>query len=120
VDVHVLTLFKGLWRCNLVPTGKYKHCQATIPKRLRMHLSIDGWARKNVDQWKESAHMVWWRHTFRGARIPKGLQLSHFHADPHVLETVAETWDLNESRKFCHMFWVFGGECPHVYCPCQP
>jgi hypothetical protein len=98
---------------NLTVAG---HFQATIPAAVRPLLSIQ-WPQAQV---KMLRHNVVWRWQNGGALIPEGLHISHCHANKHVLNLVAESPRLNESRKGCHEFgWNQATDangvllCPH-------
>lgn len=109
----------GRWRCDLAATGSNKHPQATIPVNLRGQLSVDS----EDKQWKVQVHRVVWRYR---SRLPLpafdgegALPISHTARDARYLELIAESVELNESRKYCHLFgWFAQGRCPHVYKPC--
>jgi hypothetical protein len=103
------------WMCPLKATKDQGHPQGTIAKKLRPHLSVTSLA----GQWKELVHLVWWRWQNGAALIPADLHISHTDTDQTVLRLIAESRELNESRKYCHLFgWHTLGRCPHAYYPC--
>ena len=120
-----LCTFKYL-KDDLEPTKEYGHPQATIRKELRRYLSFDPWTELNQDQVKVLRHLVVWRFYNQGAYIPKDLDISHCDVNSSILNLVAESKTLNESRKYCHKLgWHTmldsNGEilCPHrYYHPC--
>jgi hypothetical protein len=104
--------------CNLAPTrnkkGGYKYPQIDITK---------WWGGRKG---KVLVHAVWWRYLNRYQKIDPNMELSHLDANPKYIETVLETVEMNESRKFCHYFkWYLKipGEdrprCPHWENPCN-
>jgi hypothetical protein len=99
---------------DLVPTKKDGHPQATIPRKL--YKNLDAWeGSEKSGQIKVLRHLVVWRYMFKGALLPKNLDISHCDHDHTILNLVAESRDLNESRKYCHLFrWT----CPHEYHKC--
>jgi hypothetical protein len=106
------------WFCNLQPTrsekGKLKYPQFDLT-RFRFG-NIKG---------KQLVHLIWWRFLNNGQLIDPELDISHLDAEAGYLSVVQETREMNESRKFCHLFcWykVLPGEdvkrCPHRENPC--
>jgi hypothetical protein len=107
---------------DLVPTGKAKHSQATVSKKRLIHvLERNYWAEFKKEQLKLSRHRVYWRYQNHGALIPRNLQISHTDRDHNLLILCAESKNLNESRKYCHLYGWTGtnGLCPHRYFPCS-
>jgi hypothetical protein len=107
------------YKCTMAATkdekGNPKHPQCTIPK----HLSPE------KKQNKQLVHLLYYRKFNKGAPIPTDLHISHLDADQQVLNLTAESRDVNESRKYCHLFgWykTLPGEdrprCPHWEDPC--
>jgi len=109
------------YECTLQPTkdakGNDKHPQCTITRFAPLE---DG------KQHKQLVHLIWWRWENNGRLIPDELHISHLDKNPRVLRLTAESRDLNESRKYCHLFgWykALPGEdsprCPHKEMPCS-
>lgn len=110
--------------CNLAPTrnkkGEYKYPQVSITK----------WCGEKKP--KVLVHAVWWRYINDFKKIDPDLELSHLDVNPRYIDTVQETAEMNESRKYCHLFkWytqlpnddfpLFYEEsprCPHKENPC--
>jgi len=74
---------------------------------------------------KQLVHMIYWRWANNGALIDENLTISHVDADHKVMSLTQESRDLNESRKYCHLFGWYKpkpGEdrprCPHWEIPC--
>jgi hypothetical protein len=115
-----------LFKDELVPTKKYGHPQVTIPRKLKEKLDLNYWDN-DIDQFKVLRHLVVWRYLNDYALIPDKLQISHCDHDPMILNLVAESRDLNESRKYCHKYkWYMETDssntilCPHrSYHPCS-
>lgn len=146
---EVCSLLWSLWRFGwfsnilsfaafetaLVPVGVGKWPQHTVPTILRPGRAPPGNPVLSVDrltgpggQWKVLLHLVVWRHLNQGALLPAGLEISHYNVNNSILDLVAESHELNESRKWCKVFgWhivqnqfipVQPVLCPHTYCPC--
>lgn len=115
-----------LFKDDLEPTKVNGHPQATISKNLKSLLEFDPWKGTEKDQVKVLRHLVVWRYMNNGAQIPQELEISHCDHDPTILNLIAESKDLNESRKSCHKFgWYKNNDskdvllCPHrYYHPC--
>ena len=106
---------EGYWRCNLACTKDAKG----NPKYPQVDLKALGIEKKQL------IHLIWWRWENNGALIDPDLHISHCDADHKVLHLVQESRDLNESRKYCHLFGWYktkpGEErprCPHWEHPC--
>jgi hypothetical protein len=100
---------------GLKPTKKDGHPQATISTQLKNKLSFNPWELTGKSQVKLLRHLVVWRYMNKGALVPEELHISHADHDHTVLNLIAESKNLNESRKYCHMYqWA----CPHVYHKC--
>jgi len=90
-------------------------------------LDIDYWGNNDINQFKVLRHLVVWRYLNDYVLIPDGLQISHCDHDTTILNLVAESRDLNESRKYCHKYkWYMKTDsnttilCPHrSYHPCS-
>jgi len=89
-------------------TGPAKHGQIYVDKGFKVLI-----------------HHIYWRMMNDYALIPADLHISHRDAEPEVMNLIAETVDMNESRKYCHKFgWykVLPGadrpRCPHWEAPC--
>lgn len=74
---------------------------------------------------KALVHLIFWRFQNDFKQIPEKEHISHVDAEPEVLHLVSESPQMNESRKYCHLFkWykTLPGEprprCPHWECPC--
>ena len=104
------------WKCNLAPTrkqnGGYKYPQ----------IDCNRWVPRAG---KQLVHAIWWRYQNGGNTVPAGTELSHIDRNPRYVECLAESHELNESRKYCHLFgWykALPGEasprCPHREHPC--
>lgn len=115
-----------LFKDDLEPTKVNGHPQATISRNLQSLLDFDPWKGTEKDQVKVLRHLVVWRYMNNGAQIPQELEISHCDHDPTILNLIAESKDLNESRKSCHKFgWYKNNDsnnvllCPHrYYHPC--
>jgi hypothetical protein len=107
------------WACNLKPTkgkdGKDKYPQMDIT---RFNLKVTG---------KLLVHHMFWRYQNNGALInlDPQMHISHIDKDKSYIESVQESVDMNESRKYCHLFGWYkvkpGDErarCPHWENPC--
>jgi len=119
----VIKIVRGereFYRCSLAATkdakGNPKHPQCTITKHAPL---------PEGQQHKQLVHLIWYRYVNEGAMIPDDQHISHLDADQQVLHLTAETRELNESRKYCHLFgWYknLPGEdrprCPHWENPC--
>lgn len=107
---------RTFYQCTLAPTGKNKHAQKSLPKPIAArHVGISK---------KQLVHLIFYR-AETGKLIEPGFEISHCDQDQTVLHLVAESHDMNESRKYCHKFgWykVLPGEdkprCPHWEHPC--
>jgi hypothetical protein len=95
-------------------TGKDKHCQVDIT-------SLIG-AKSTT---KVLVHHVYWRYKNNYETLPKGLHISHLDAEPEVQHLTAESREMNESRKYCHLFGWYKRlpnedkiRCPHWENPC--
>lgn len=85
--------------------------------------------RKDCNQFhagigKVLVHHLVWRHR-TGALVDPLSHISHIDADKRYVECVQESREMNESRKFCHLFGWYAtltGEetprCPHRERPC--
>lgn len=105
-------------KCTLAPTkskkGSDKHPQFDLT---RFNFSeVKG---------KQLVHLIYWRFLNNGASIDPELHISHLDADQQVLRLIQESRDMNESRKYCHLFGWYKlrpGEsrprCPHWETPC--
>jgi len=102
------------WMCNLAATttksGDPKYPQVDITK---FHFAVTG---------KVLVHHLFWRFQNNGALmdLAPDMHISHLDKDKKYIECVQESKDMNESRKYCHLFsWykVKAGEgrarCPH-------
>jgi hypothetical protein len=115
-----------LFKDDLEPTKVNGHPQATIKRNLQPMLEFDPWEGTGQDQVKVLRHLVVWRYMNNGVQIPQELEISHCDHDPTILNLIAESKDLNESRKSCHKFgWYKNNDsnnvllCPHrYYHPC--
>ena len=108
-----------LFHDSLVPTKNAGHPQATIPRKLADLFERDYWP-DDEKQLKISRHLIVWRYLNDYEAIPDGLEISHCDHDNTILNLVAESHELNESRKACHIFGWYKkrdskGEllCPH-------
>ena len=115
------------WRgymCNLAPTrkpnGSYKYAQMDIA---RFGVTRQ---RRRALKGKVLVHSLWWRYSNGYRKIPINLELSHIDANPKMILTRLETHEMNESRKYCHLYhWyrILPGEqaprCPHKEFPCR-
>ena len=108
-------------------SGKFYRCNMSCIKDAKGN---DKWPQKDLTRFgfrhKVLVHHIWWRYENSFAPIPDGLDISHLDADHQVLRLVAESRDVNESRKYCHLFkWYkpLPGEprprCPHWNNPCS-
>lgn len=71
-------------------------------------------------------HALWYRLENQYAVIPYGLELSHLDVDKKYIDCVLESTEMNNSRKYCHLFaWYKTKEgedrprCPHWENPCR-
>ena len=74
---------------------------------------------------KQLVHLIYWRFINNGALIDPDLTISHLDKDPTILDLRQESWAMNESRKYCHMFGWYKtlpheerARCPHWENPC--
>jgi len=74
---------------------------------------------------KQLVHLIVWRWINKGAIIEENLTISHIDADHKVMHLIQESKDINESRKYCHLFGWYKtkpGEnrprCPHWEISC--
>ena len=65
-------------------------------------------------------HQLFWRYQNGGSLVDPTMHVSHLDADKRYIDAVLEPVELNESRKYCHLFgWYapLAGEesprCPH-------
>lgn len=105
------------YKCLLVPNKKSGYAQVDVTKYCK-----DG---SKVSK-KVLVHHIWWRYKNGYNKISKKHEISHLHVDNTILDLVEESWEMNQSRKWCHHFgWyaVLEGEdaprCPHKECPCK-
>ena len=110
-DNGTLVSRDGHMYCYRKPVGENKHPQVTIPAHVRSRLSVP----VATSQCKQLVHLVYWRKVNHYAKVPDILHLSHRSANEYNVLCVAESRDLNESRKACH---IFAWQCPHTYAPC--
>lgn len=106
------------WVCNLVPTKK----KNGDPKYPQFDISRFGFPKGT----KVLVHHLFWR--FQNNSLvdeSATMHISHLDADPIYIECTQETVDMNESRKYCHLFgWYKTKEgedrprCPHWEVPC--
>lgn len=108
-----------LFEDTLVPTKENGHPQTTIPRKLVEYFERDYWD-DNKSQLKISRHLIIWRYLNNFEPIPEGLEISHCDHDHRILNLVAESHELNESRKACHLFGWYEKKdsngvilCPH-------
>jgi len=107
------------WVCNLAATatksGEPKYPQVDI-KRFKFAVTQ-----------KVLVHQLFWRFQNDGALIDLSpdMHISHLDKDKTYIECVQESKDMNESRKYCHLFGWYKlkpGEararCPHWEKPC--
>jgi len=97
---------RGLEKSRYVVTGPRKHGQVDC--------RYVGLAKKVL------VHQLYWRYKNNYAPINPELHISHCDKEPEVLNLVAESSMMNESRKYCHLFnwykplpnedWA---RCPH-------
>jgi hypothetical protein len=108
---------RGKWMTDLRPTktkkGYPKYPQVDIT---RFNVGVEG---------KVLVHHLYFRYVYEEL-IDQTLHISHLDSDPRVVECVQESKDMNESRKYCHLFsWykALDGEdrprCPHWENPCS-
>lgn len=103
---YIKTNDRGQEYTTSVPTKANGHPQATV----------SGTGKKFL------IHQIYYRYINNGALVSQDpmVHISHVDADQRVLSLVEESRDMNESRKYCHMFhWyritdAFGViMCPH-------
>lgn len=96
------------------PVGSNKHGQVDVKPVLGTSTKV-------------LVHHLYWRYQNDFALVPSDprIHISHLDAEPEVMNLVAESRDMNESRKYCHKFkWYLQlpGEdrlrCPHWENPC--
>lgn len=94
-----------------VTTGPNKHGQVDCGS-----VGIEG---------KVLVHHIYWRYKNEYKSLPKDLPISHLDAEPEVLNLLAESVQMNESRKYCHLFGWYKAQpdedrprCPHWENPC--
>lgn len=106
---RIVNYYKSLYKT----TGEGKHGQVDT---------------KNVGgSGKVLVHHIFWRYLNGYQRIPidDNMHISHLDAEPEVQNLVLESKDMNESRKYCHMFGWYQKRsneptprCPHWEHPC--
>lgn len=113
----------GKWFCSLKTTKK----QDGSPKYPQVALNVrhfeDDASIHSLG--KQLVHLLWWRWENRGVLIDEDRHISHLDARPGCLSVVQESREMNESRKYCHLFEWYKrktGEdrprCPHWENPC--
>jgi hypothetical protein len=102
----------GLEKSLYATTGPAKHGQVDCRR-----VGFNG---------KILVHHIYWRYKNAFQLIDTTLHISHRDAEAEVLHLIAESRELNESRKYCHMFKWYKtrvGEqrprCPHWEHPCS-
>ena len=107
----------GYWNCVPGPNKKGGYAQVDITNYCKEGSGVTK---------KVLVHHIYWRYKNDYQKIASGKEISHLHADNTVLDLVEESWELNQSRKWCHFFkWYkpLDGEttprCPHKECPCK-
>jgi len=75
---------------------------------------------------KQLVHLIYWRWCNNGELLDLSMDISHIDADSTILALVQEAHEMNESRKYCHLFGWYKtkpGEqrprCPHWENPCN-
>jgi hypothetical protein len=110
------------FKTDLVPTKKNGHPQGTIGVSAIAKFSpaAKQYFEGNNSQVKVLVHEVVWRFLNNGATLPSGLDISHCDHDGKVLNLIAESTSLNESRKYCKQMGWYGRNdnngtllCPH-------
>lgn len=101
-ELNVISFETCLFEDSLVSTKEAGHPQATVPRKLAHSFERDYWLDKF--QLKVQRHLIVWRYLNNFAAIPEGLEISHCDHDHKILNLVAESHELNESRKACHLF----------------
>lgn len=103
------------WRCNLAAT-KDSNGEPKYPM-----FSINRWLKGQ----RVLVHLLWWRYENLGKLVDPDQTISHLDVDRTILRLVQEPRELNESRKYCHLYkWYrpLPGEiqsrCPHKQNPC--
>jgi hypothetical protein len=99
-------------------------------KRTKDKRGKDKYAQVDTKKFTDNAkkvlvHHLWWRYKNDYQLIDPDQTISHRDADNRVLNLVQESYEMNESRKYCHLFkWYkpLPGEdkarCPHLETPC--
>jgi len=115
---YVVLLPNGKWKCTLACTKSSKG----EPKYPQLDLHKFSWG---VNLNKQLVHLIWWRWVNKGALLNERLTISHLDKDNTILHLTEESVELNESRKYCHLFGWYKpkpGEdkprCPHWEVPC--
>jgi hypothetical protein len=107
------------WVCNLTPTKTAKG----EPKYPQFDITKFGFPKGT----KVLVHHLYWRYRNNGIQVDEStnMHISHLDADPTYIECVQESVEMNESRKYCHLFeWYKTKEgedrprCPHWEAPC--
>lgn len=112
---------EGYWKCNLQPTktstGDPKYAQIDLER----FASI--WGRHLG---KQLVHLIWWRAHNNGQLLHPDLHISHRSINTRTLDLIEETREMNESRKYCHLFGWYKPlpnedkpRCPHWEAPCN-
>jgi len=107
------------WICNLKPTKK----KGGEPKYPQFNIERFGFPKDT----KILVHHLFWRYNNDGALVDESpdMHISHLDEDRNYIECVQESVNMNESRKYCHLFgWYKAKEgedrprCPHWETPC--
>ena len=77
---------------------------------------------------KQLVHLIWWRWRNNFAQIDPTQTLSHLSVDKEIVDCIQENVEMNESRKYCHLFGWYNNvlpneitvRCPHRENPCLP
>lgn len=109
--------YKTLWICSMVPNKEDGYAQADVTGSCKNGSKVTG---------KVLVHHLWFRYKNNYAKVQDGMEISHLHNDTSILNVIEESWEMNQSRKWCHHFgWYkpLQGEqhprCPHKENPCQ-
>lgn len=106
---------------QLVEVGKFYKCTLK-PNKEGGYAQVDvtSYCKESGVTGKQLVHLIYWRFINDGAQIREGFEISHLCKDNTVLNVLEESWEMNQSRIYCHYFgWykTLPGEdrprCPH-------
>lgn len=106
-----------LWVCTMVPNKNEGYAQTDVTGACKNGSQVTG---------KVLVHHLWFRYQNGFAKIKDNMEISHLNKSANILNVIEESWEMNQSRKYCHLFgWykAFPNEenprCPHKENPCR-